>query len=289
MRSRRTSTFRSCFVSESAHLLPRAYPTGHLRDPAAPCRSCTWSPWQLMSPDNVRTTWRIMGRRISPSSRRRKLLPHDNYPHRLPDPIPASYYARGEAPAWMRWAAITRGTAAMARVRPPRTVLVAGAVAAAAVVLIGLLVALARHPAPAGDQIAQASPPPERSTPLAAAPTPTAETPTPTPTPTPRPTPTPTPRPTPALTILTPRLQARAGRSVTLQATTQPGITCTIVVGYSPSPQLGPVPSDDSGAVSWNWSVSSQVRPGSYQIQVSCGGAMAGATITVIGRGGGQG
>ena len=218
-----------------------------------------------------------MGRRTSRSRRWRPLLPHDHDPHWLPDPIPASYYARGEAPAWIRWAAITRGSAAIARGWQPRTALAVGAVAAG-VLLIGLVMGLALHPAPAGDRIALASPPPGRSTPLAAAPTPTL---------TATPTPTPTPRPTPTLTILTPRLQARPGRSVTLQATTEPRIMCTIVVGYSPPPQLGSVTSDDRGAVRWNWMVSSQVRPGTYPIQVSCGGATAGATITVTGGGGG--
>lgn len=206
------------------------------------------------------------------------LLPHDQDPRWLPDPIPASYYARGEAPAWTRWAAIARGSAAVARGWSPRTALAAGGVAAAGVLLIGLVAGLARHPAPAGDRIALASPPPGRSTPLAPAPTPTAT-----------PAPTPTPRPTPALTILTTRLQARPGRSVTLQATTGPGITCTIAVGYSPAPQLASVTSDDRGAVRWSWRVGSQVRPGTYPIQVACGGATAGATITVTSGGGGQG
>ena len=200
------------------------------------------------------------------------LLPYNRDPHWLPDPIPASYYARGEAPAQTRWAAITRGLAAVARGWQPKTVLAVGA-AAAGVLLIGLVVGLASHPAPAGDRIALASPQHGRSTPFAAGPTPI-------------PTATPTPAPTPTLTIGTPRLQARSGRSVTLQATTEPRITCTVDVGYSPPPQLESVTSDGRGAVSWNWRVSSQVQPGSYPIQVSCGGAMAEATITVTGKGG---
>jgi hypothetical protein len=160
---------------------------------------------------------------------------------------------------------------------PPRTALAVGAIAAAGVLLIGLVVGLAHHPAPAGDRIALASPPPGRSTSLAAAPTAT---------PTATPPPTPTARPTPALTILTSRLQARPGRSVTLQATTEPGLTCTIAVGYSPPPTLGSATSDNRGAVSWSWKVSSRIRPGSYPIQVSCGGATAGGTITVSGGAG---
>jgi len=172
-----------------------------------------------------------------------------------------------------------RGLVAIVRSWPPRTTLAVGAVAAG-VLLIGLVMGLARHPSPAGDQIALASPPPARSGPLAAGPSPT---------PTATPTATPTPPPTPTLTIATQRLQARAGKSVTLQATTQPRITCTVAVGYSPPPQLESVTSDDRGAVEWSWRVSSQVRPGSYPIQVSCGGAMAASTITITGGGGGQG
>jgi len=75
---------------------------------------------------------------------------------------------------------------------------------------------------------------------------------------------------------------------VTLQATTDPGIACTIAVGYAPPPQLGSVTSDARGAVRWSWRVSSQTQPGSYPIQVSCDGAMAAATITVTGGGGGN-
>lgn len=218
-----------------------------------------------------------MGRRTSRSRRWLPLLPRDHEPHWLPAPIPASFYARGQAPAWTRWAAVARGSAALVRGWPPRTALAVAAVAAG-VLLIGLVVGLARHPAPAGDQTALA--PPGRSTPLAAAP---ASTPTATPPP------TPTPRPTPALRIATARLQARAGRSVTLQATTDPGVMCTAVVGYSPPPQLGSVTSDSKGAVRWTWRVGSQVRAGTYPIQLSCDGAMAGATITVTGGGGGGG
>ncbi|HYW24306.1 MAG TPA: hypothetical protein VE953_09070 [Terriglobales bacterium] len=203
------------------------------------------------------------------------MLPHDHDPRWLPDAIPASYYERREAPTSKRWAGIIRGSAAMARGWPPRTALAVGA-AGAGVLLIGLVFGLARHPVPAGDRIALVSPPPARATPLAAAPTAT-------------PTATPTPQPTPALTILTPRLQARAGRSVTLQARTEPRLTCTIAVGYSPPPQVDSMSSDARGAVSWNWRVSSQVQPGTYPIQVSCGGAIAAATINVTGNGNGNG
>jgi hypothetical protein len=166
----------------------------------------------------------------------------------------------------------------------PRTALAAGGVALAAVVLIGAVAALAaRHPAPASQQFSQVpgstgrpgASPPGQSTPLAVIPTPT---------PTEEPTPTPTPRttPTPSATPVTLRL-TRRGRSVTLTAHTAPRTSCTIAVGYSPppSPPLAPAITDGSGSVSWQWIISTQVAPGIYPIQVTCGEATAGATITV--------
>jgi hypothetical protein len=165
-------------------------------------------------------------------------------------------------------------------------VLAIGAVALAGVVLVGVGVRLAgRQPAADAQRIAlapaspapAASSPPVQATPLLAAPTAT-------PTATPSPTPSPRAAPTPSsgtVTILNPRLQARRGRSVTLQAVTAPRTTCEIAVGYAPPPQLAPATANGQGAVSWRWTVVDQVRPGIYPIQVSCGGAAAGATITV--------
>jgi hypothetical protein len=83
------------------------------------------------------------------------------------------------------------------------------------------------------------------------------------------------------LTILTPRLRARPGESVTLAATTAPRTACSISVGYSPAPQLATATSSGQGSVSWKWTVSVQVRAGIYQILVTCGTGSAGATITV--------
>jgi hypothetical protein len=205
------------------------------------------------------------------------LLPADHDPRWLPDPIPASYYARGEVAPWSRWAAVARGW-------PARRTLAIVAVALAGVVVVGAAVRLAqRQPAAAAQRIAlaPASPaatsPPVQPTPFVAAPT---ATPTATPSPTPTPRSTPTPSAT-TVTILNPRLQARRGRSVTLLALTAPRTACEIAVGYSPAPQLAPATANGAGAVSWTWRVSDQVRPGIYPIQVSCGGGAAGATITV--------
>ena len=83
------------------------------------------------------------------------MLPHDRDPRWPPDPIPASFYARGEAPPWASWASWA-SWAGMVRGLPPRTLLVAGGVAAAGVLLVGVIVGLAsRHPAPAAQGIAQ--------------------------------------------------------------------------------------------------------------------------------------
>jgi hypothetical protein len=167
-------------------------------------------------------------------------------------------------------------------------------VVVAGVVLLGVVVRLAAgHPTPDAQGIAQLSPatnrgasPSGHATPIFAPPTAAPSTPTATPSPTPTLRPTPTPTPTP-LTILTPRLQGRAGgRSVTLLATTAPKTACTIVVGYSPPPQLGPATADGGGSVSWSWRVGSSVQDGTYPIQVSCGGTTRGAAIAVTGGGG---
>jgi hypothetical protein len=166
-------------------------------------------------------------------------------------------------------------------------VLVIGAVALAAVVLLGAVFRLVDRQPAAADRTALApvpahtpagSPPDQAPTPFAAAPTAT-PTPSPTPSPTPRASPTPTPI---TVVIQDTTLQGRRGRGfVTLSATTAPRTTCTIAVGYSPPPQLQPAVSSGSGAVSWRWTVSTQVQPGIYQIQVTCGAVAAGATITV--------
>ena len=66
-----------------------------------------------------------------------------------------------------------------------------------------------------------------------------------------------------------------------MSAVTESRTECSIAVGYSPPPDLQPMVSRGNGAVSWTWTVSQQVRPGIYQIQVTCGTGAAGATITV--------
>jgi hypothetical protein len=172
---------------------------------------------------------------------------------------------------------------------PSRNVLAIGAVAVVGLVLVvGVARIAGRSPAPAPLRIAQAAPsgagapgtpPPDLATPLAAAPTST-PTATPSPTPTPRTTPSPTPSTT-QVTIPDRQIQAHRGRSATLLAVTAPRTSCTIAVGYAPPPQVGPATSNDAGTVTWKWTVSILVRPGTYQILVTCGTGSAGATITV--------
>lgn len=192
----------------------------------------------------------------------------------LPDPIPASFYARGEAPALPAWAS-------------PRALAI-GAVALVGVVLAGAVIRLATdRPQAVAQQLTPsqvATPstsPSDQQTPFVAAPT---DTPTPTSTPSPSPTATPTQSPSPtagSVRIVDPRIQTRPGRPVTLVALTAPRARCQILVGYTPAPQLDPMTASGQGAVSWTWQVSKQVQPGTYPIEVTCGGAAAGAQITV--------
>lgn len=162
-----------------------------------------------------------------------------------------------------------------------------GAVALAAVVLAGALVRLTeRRPVAVAQQVVQTSPRANPANSPSDQPAPFVAAPTDTPTPSPSPTPSPTPRqsPTPSVgtvTILDPRLQVRRGRRATLNALTTPHTQCQITVGYSPAPQLQPASSSGSGTVTWSWVVGDQVRPGIYPIQVTCGSATGGATITV--------
>ena len=81
------------------------------------------------------------------------MLPHDRDPRWPPDPIPASFYARGEAPPWASWASWA-SWAGMVRGLPPRTLLVAGGVAAAGAVLAAWFLPAqpARPASPAADQ-----------------------------------------------------------------------------------------------------------------------------------------
>jgi hypothetical protein len=206
----------------------------------------------------------------------RPVLPHDHDPRWLPDPIPPSFYARVEAPPGPAW--------------PRRQVLTIGAVALAGVVLVGIGIHLATgRPQVAAQQLSPsqvttpATSPSDQPTPFAAGPTGT-----PTPTDTPSPSPTPTPAGTPSasptagsVTILNSPIRARRGTEATLIAVTAPRATCEIVVGYTPPPLLPPVRASGQGAVVWRWPVGRQVQPGTYPIQVSCGDAMAGATIIV--------
>jgi hypothetical protein len=174
---------------------------------------------------------------------------------------------------------------------PSRRMLAIVAVALAGAVLIVAAARLAeRRASPTGQGAAQvlpshgatppATPPSDQPTSFAAAPTPS-DTPSPTPSPTQHATPTPAPSMTP-VTILTQRLRTRPGGSVTLQAATAPRTACSISVGYSPAPKLGPMTSSDQGAVTWQWTVSASVQPGIYEILVTCGSGSRGTTITVV-------
>jgi len=154
------------------------------------------------------------------------------------------------------------------------------------VVLVGTVAVLAtRQPAADAQHIALApSPvvtpstaPSDQPTPFVAAPT---DTPTPTPTPSPKTSPSPSPS-SGSVTIVDRTIQAQQGGRATLLALTTPRAKCTIAVGYSPAPRLAAATANGAGAVGWSWKVADQVRPGTYPIVVTCGGATAGATITI--------
>ncbi|TMC08112.1 MAG: hypothetical protein E6J41_14655 [Chloroflexi bacterium] len=159
--------------------------------------------------------------------------------------------------------------------------------AAAGVVLVGAVAVLAtRQPGAGAQHIALAPPSPvvtpstapsDQPTPFVAAPT---DTPTPTPTPIPKSTPSPSPS-SGSVSIVDPTIQAARGGRATLLALTTPRARCTITVGYSPAPRLSAATANGAGAVGWSWKVADQVKPGTYPIQVTCGEATAGATITV--------
>ena len=212
------------------------------------------------------------------------LLPEDHDQHWLPDPIPASFYARTARAAglpavpWRRWLDAAGGW-------PPRPPLAIGALVVMGAIVVGLGLHLAGQ-RPAAAVARQQAPPSAAGT--AAAPTPpTAATPlvdAPTPTPRPTTTPTPTPSATPTTTPVTfpdGPVSARRGRTATLVAQTAPRTVCAAVVGYPSAPRLPQATSSGSGRVTWSWTVGRTVPTGTWPIVVSCGSGSAGTTIVV--------
>lgn len=213
----------------------------------------------------------------------RALLPTDRNQRWLPEPIPASYYARAAA-AHRRLALPVGRWAAEVRRWPHRRAIAAAAVVVIGAALVSELVQLATSSQTAPTQrttVALASPATiglrPRATPLAIAPTPT-PTATPTPTPTAHSTPAPTP---PRVSISNAPLSAPRGQPVTLLAVTAPRTTCAIALGYPSAPALAPATSDGAGKVSWTWTVDRHASQDTWPVQVSCGGGTASTTITI--------
>lgn len=219
-------------------------------------------------------------------------------PPRLPEPIPASYYARrGHAQPEATGYAVAftalhdRIAVAWARRfggRDARLPVLAGSTVAGGLVAAAALVLLLNHAPPssnAGLTSSRSSPPvQDASPPAASGPVSAALPPVATPAPTHRASPAPsgTPSAAPAsVTLLNAPLASRRGRSVSLQARTTPGATCSIVLGYASAPDLGPAVADAGGGVSWTWRVAGQAPAGTWPITVTCGGATATTRIVV--------
>ena len=87
------------------------------------------------------------------------------------------------------------------------------------------------------------------------------------------------------VTIVTPPGAVARGHNATLAARAAPGATCSIVVRYPSGPAaaagLVAKSADPAGNVAWSWLVGGSTTPGTFPVQVSCGGATATASLTV--------
>ena len=76
------------------------------------------------------------------------------------------------------------------------------------------------------------------------------------------------------------------GTNASASIATTAGSKCTIVVTYagkvSTDSGLGPKQADDYGSVTWTWTISSTVAPGTGTVQVTC--AYNGRTGVVVGN-----
>jgi hypothetical protein len=238
------------------------------------------------------------------------LFPSDPAQRRLPDPIPASLYARPPRAAgtrvrtpathaWRRWFSDFRrrlvilATDVWGKRRRlpilgsenPRVAAGGWVVILSLVVVAMILALLARaSPPPSREHSARLSLPPVRT----ALPSPVAVTPSAThiPSSTPATIPVAAPRTTPGPTsagvsFLNAPLSAQRGQTVTLRVQTTPNTDCSISIGYPSAPGLDSATSDAAGTVSWTWTVAKHVRPGSWPITVSCRTGTASTQITV--------
>lgn len=77
------------------------------------------------------------------------------------------------------------------------------------------------------------------------------------------------------------------GQAASISFLTRPGSTCAVALAPANvtdgAPELGPKVADSLGLVTWTWTVSTSVKPGSATATVSCsGGAQGQTTISII-------
>jgi len=223
------------------------------------------------------------------------LFPSDPAQRPLPNPIPASLYARppgasqaeaqnGLTAALRRWASDFRGWPVWKQLL------------AAIVSMVGFLIVTILTLAVPGSLSASREHSSRPTSPLrhTAGASPVAVTPRWTPATIPEvaapPTPTTipvvaapvTPRPTAQpVSFLNAPLSAQRSQTVTLRVKTAPNTACSIDVGYPSGTELDSAISDGAGNVSWTWRVGRHVPPGTWPIVVSCQPGTASTYITV--------
>lgn len=223
------------------------------------------------------------------------LFPSDPAQRPLPNPIPASLYARppgaSQAEARNRLTAALRRWASDFRGWPVWKQLLTAIASMVGFLIVTILTLTVPGSLSTSRQHSSRPTSPLRHT---AAPSPVAVTPPRTPATVPAvaapPTPTTipvvsapvTPRPTAQpVSFLNAPLSAQRSQTVTLRVRTAPNTACSIDVGYPSETELDSAISDGAGNVSWTWRVGSRVPPGTWPITVSCRTGTASTYITV--------
>ena len=223
------------------------------------------------------------------------LFPSDPAQRPLPNPIPASLYARppgaSQAEARNRLTAALRRWASDFRGWPVWKQLLTAIASMVGFLIVTILTLTVPGSLSTSRQHSSRPTSPLRHT---AAPSRAAVTPPRTPATIPAvaapPTPTTipvvaapvTPRPTaPPVSFLNAPLSAQQRQTVTLSVKTAPNTACSIDVGYPSETELNSAMSDGAGNLSWTWRVGNRVPPGTWPITVSCRTGTASTSITV--------